>query len=283
METKIKYVIFSAIIKLLRPLVRVLLRNGIPFRTFADLSKWIYVDVALKEFGIQGRKQSDSRVSIITGLSRKEVRRLKRMEQLSDAATIDRYNRGASVITGWIRDKRFTNAKGQPQALKFEKGRVTFSDVVKSFSGDVPARAVLDELLSVGAVQVLEDGKIQLLTRAYIPFKDEPEFLSILGTDVAHLIKTIDHNMTRKAGEAFFQRKVSYDNLPIEAIPELRRLSATLGQKLLETMDRWLSEHDRDVNPNIGGKGCIQAGLGIYYFEEDLEKEHPGSKKEGKL
>lgn len=278
METKIKYAIFSAIIKLLRPLVRVLLRNGIPFRTFADLSKWIYVDVAIKEFGIQGRKQSDSRVSIITGLSRKEVRRLKKMEQLSDAATIDRYNRAASVIGGWIRDRRFTDAKGQPQALKFEKGKVTFSDLVKSFSGDVPARAVLDELLSIGAVQVLEDGKIKLITRAYIPLNDEPEFLSILGTDVAHLIKTIDHNMTRKAGEAFFQRKVSYDNLPIEAIPDLRQMSATLGQKLLERMNRWLSEHDRDVNPTIGGKGCIQAGLGIYYFEKDWEKEHPESK-----
>jgi hypothetical protein len=277
METKIKHALFSAITKLLRPLVRILLRNGVPFRTFADLAKWIYVDVAMKEFGIQGRKQTDSRVSIITGLSRKEVRRLKTLEQLSDAEAIDRYNRAARVITGWIRDRRFTDARGNPRALNFEKGRANFSDLVKSFSGDVPARAVLDELMSVGTVEFLEDGKIKLLSRAYIPLSDEPAFLSILGTDVAHLIKTIDHNMVEKDGQPFFQRKVSYDNLPIEAIPQLRRMSAGLSQKLLERMDRWLSAHDRDANPATKGRGRMRAGLGIYYFEEDWEKEHPDS------
>ncbi len=277
METKIKQALFSAITKLLRPLVRILLRNGVPFRTFLDLAKWIYVDVAMKEFGIQGRKQTDSRVSIITGLSRKEVRRLKTLEQLSDAEAIDRYNRAARVIGGWIRDRRFTDARGNPRALYFEKGRVNFSDLVKSFSGDVPARAVLDELMSVGAVEVLEDGKIKLLSRAYIPLSDEPAFLSILGTDVGHLIKTIDHNMVAKGGHPFFQRKVSYDNLPIEAIPQLRRMSAGLSQKLLERMDRWLSAHDRDANPAVKGRGRMRAGLGIYYFEEDWEKEHPDS------
>jgi hypothetical protein len=102
---------------------------------------------------------------------------------------------------------------------------------------------------------------------------DEPEFLSILGTDTAHLIKTIDHNITGKPEERFFQRKVSYDNLTEEAIPALRRTSARQCQKLLERLDRLLSEHDRDVTPSIRGSGRMQAGIGIYYFEEDLSKD----------
>lgn len=281
METKIKHILLSAIIKMLYPLVRVLLRNGITFRTFADILKWIYVDAAIKEFGIQGRKQSDSRVSIITGLSRKEVRRLKKMERLVNAEATDRYNRAASVISGWIRDRRFRDAKGQPRALKFDKGKDTFSDLVKSFSGDVPPRAILDELKNVGAVENLKDGRIKLLTRAYLPSFDEPEGLRILGTDVAHLINTIDHNICGNFKEPFFQRKVSYDNVPEEAVHNFRKLSAEKSQQLLEILDRWLSEHDRDVTPSIKGTGRKQVGLGIYYFENDLDQKFPDSGNKG--
>jgi hypothetical protein len=275
MDPKVKNALFAAILKIIRPLVRILLRNGVPFRTIADLIKWIFVDVALKEFGIAGRKQSDSRIAIITGLSRKEVRRLRKVTQPSDAEEIDRYNRAARVISGWIRDRRFTDAKGHPRLLPFDKAKNSFSDLVKFFSGDVPARAILDELANVGAVKKLKDGKIKLITRAYLPVGDEPDFLSILGTDTAHLITTIDHNIIRKPEERFFQRKVSYDNLPEEAIPIFRQLSARQCQKLLERLDEWLAEHDRDIKPSIRGKDRMLAGIGIYYFQEDLSQEKP--------
>jgi hypothetical protein len=281
MDAKANRALFAAILKLLRPLIRILLRNSVPFRIFTDLAKWIYVDVALKEYGIAGRKQSDSRVSIITGLSRKEVRRLKKVEQPTDEDAVVRYNRAARVISGWLKDRRFVDDKGQPRPLYFDEGENSFSDLVKTFSGDVPPRAILDELINVEAVKKLKDAKIQLLTRAYLPIGDEPGALSILGTDVAYLIRTIDHNIITRLDKRFFQRKVSYDNLPEEAIPAFRRLSAKRCQKLLERLDRWLSEHDRDLKPSIGGKGRMQAGIGIYYFEEDLSKDQPEEDHKG--
>ena len=117
METKIKNALFAAILRILRPLVRILLRNSIPYRTFADLARWVYVDVALSEFGIEGRKQTDSRVSIITGLSRKEVGRLKNSVRDSDEEALYRYNRAARVIAGWVKDGRFLDTNGAPQPL----------------------------------------------------------------------------------------------------------------------------------------------------------------------
>jgi hypothetical protein len=182
------------------------------------------------------------------------------------------YNRAARVIAGWVRDKEFTDAAGEPLALSQAGATGSFSLLVKRYSGDVPARAVLDELLRVGAVEHLDDDRIRLLSRAYVPRTSDLDKLDILGADVADLITTIDHNLQRGAADPRFQRKVMYDNVPEESIPLFRALSAAQAQTLLEKMDEWLSQHDRDVNASVKGAGRMRAGIGIYYFEEKLEQ-----------
>ena len=263
----------AAVLRLFRPLVRILLRNGVSYRTFADFAKWVYVDVASKEFGIKGRKQSISRVSVITGLSRKEVKRVRELPRPDDSASIERYNRAARIIAAWRRESNFLDGEGQPAPMPMEGTGATFSELVKRFSGDVPARAILDELIRVGAVERLEDGRVCLLIRAYIPEGSDADKLHILGTDVGHLISTIDHNLKPDPIGPLLQLKVAYDNLPDEVLPEFRKLSAKRAQALLESLDRWLAKRDRDVTPTVKGSGRNQAGLGVYYFEEPYPKE----------
>lgn len=267
----------AAIMRLLRPLIRVILRNGMSFNAFSNLAKQVYVSVAMQEFGIPGKKQTISRVSILSGLSRKEVQWVmsQGVTAAAEEASYERYNRAARVIAGWVRDRDFLDNAGDPIALGQEGGKVNFNLLVKRHSGDVPARAVLDELLRVGAVERLQDGRIRLLSRAYIPRTSDLDKLEILGTDVSDLIHTIDHNLQQGATDPFFQRKVMYDNLPVEAIGAFRALAAEQAQTLLEKMDQWLSQHDRDVNPSVNGTGRMRAGIGIYYFEENLEQQ-PG-------
>jgi len=177
------------------------------------------------------------------------------------------------VIAGWVRDREFSDAAGDPMALGAEGAGASFGLLVKRYSGDVPARAVLDELLRVGAAERMGDGRIRLLARAYIPSTSDLDKLDILGADVADLIATIDHNLQRGGSDPRFQRKVMYDNVPEESAAEFRALSAAQAQALLEAMDKWLSQHDRDANPSRTGKGRVRAGVGIYYFEENLEQQ----------
>ncbi len=263
------------ILKILRPLVRILLRNGISYGTFADLAKWVYIDVARQEFGIGERKQSTSRISILTGLSRKEVTRVGKLKPPSDRESAERYNRAARVIASWMREHEFTDQEGQPAILPMSGKGATFSELVRRFSGDIPARAIRDELMRVGALEQLEDGRIKLRARAYIPKTSEADKMHILGTDVRHLISTIDHNLRPDVPEPFFQRKVAYDNLPQEVLPQLRTLAGRKAQALLETLDRWLAGHDRDTNPAVAGTDRKRAGIGIYYFEEPFSEEDP--------
>lgn len=256
---------------LLRPLVRVLLRNGIPYAAFAEIARRVYVEVAEKDFALPGKQQTVSRISTITGLTRKEVARIQSAEAADPAAPAERFNRPARVIGGWVREKRYRDRRGRPADLPMEGESGSFSALVREFSGDIPPRAIADELARVGAIEILPDGRVRLLTRAYIPRGDQAEKIAILGTDVADLIRTIDHNLTCAPGEAYFQRRVSYDNIPRELLPELTKTLSRKAQSCLESLDRTLAAADRDRSPRVKGSGRVRTGVGIYYFEERSE------------
>ena len=256
--------------RLLRPLFRLLLRHQVPFGAFEELAKRAYVEVALNDFGIPGKKPSISRASILSGLTRKEVQRLLATADdaaASDALDSERYNRAARVLTGWIRDGQYLDAKGQPKALSVD-GDDGFAALVRRHSGDMPARAVLDELERVGAVRRRDDGLIELLARAYVPRSSEADKLAILGSDVADLIDTIGHNLDVGETDPRFQRKVMYQSIPVSALPAFRKRSAANAQALLEKFDQWLAEHDVANPPGHPGAQRARVGVGIYYFEE---------------
>jgi hypothetical protein len=258
----------ATVARILRPLVRILLKNGISYRTFADIARSQFVEIAQKEFGVAGRKQSVSRIAVITGLTRKEVSRLLKFSVPSDRRASDRYNRASRVVAGWRRDPDFLNSKGKPDILTVKGLGKTFQQLVTRYSGDVPYRAVLDELRLAGVVACPDENRVKLVKQAYLPQGDEAMKLHILGIDTGYLIDTISHNLRAVESEAFLQRKVLYDNLPDEVLQDLRSLSSKSAQALLEKLDKEISSHDRDVNPQVEGSGRNTAGIGIYYFEE---------------
>jgi len=258
----------AAVRHLLRPLVRLLLRNAVPFKAFAELAKQVYVDVARDDFALEDRRPSISRVSVLTGLTRKDVSRLLAEPRSESPTAMARYSRSAQVLTGWLQDDRFSDGT-DPRPLAFEPD---FRELCRAYSGDMPARAVLDELLRVGAVEERDDGRFAMTERGYVPRTDEREKLHILGSDVADLIATIDHNIERPEA-AFFQRKVAYDNLQAGFLPALRALASREGQALLERLNQEMQLHDADHEPELEGPVGRRAMLGVYYYEEDTSEE----------
>jgi hypothetical protein len=272
MDAATRHTLEAAVLRLLRPLVRLLLRHGVPFAAFERLAKQVYVDVALNDFSLDGRRASQSRVSILTGLTRKDVQRIVSEAPTPAAETVARHNRATRVMTAWLRDPEFLAPDGRPDALPPE-GEGSFAALVKRHSGDMPARAVLDELLRVGAVQRRDDGCIEPLASGYVPRQGQREKLAILGTDVADLIATIDHNLEHGGDDPRFQRKVMYQSLPVDVLPAFREQSGREAQALLEQLDRWLSVHDDDaVEP---GQPRARVGVGIHYFEEPAPPAPP--------
>lgn len=260
----------QAVVRVLQALIRVLVRHGMALPAFVELAKRAYVEVALNDFAIPGRKPSVSRAALLTGLTRKEVQRLVEGQGPGAAETTLPENRAARVVAGWVRDADFHRPDGEPLPLRFDGTEPTFSSLVRRHSGDVPPRAVLDELLRVGTVERGDDGLLRLMSRVYIPRASDAAKLGILAADVPYLIGTIDHNL-QGLEPSRFQRKVMYDNLPTEAMDDFRALTARHAQELIELLDRWLAQHDRDANPAVRGHGRVRAGVSIFSFEELIE------------
>lgn len=266
--------------RLLRPLVRLLLRHAVPFAAFQEIAKRAYVEVALQDFAIPGKKPSAARASILTGLTRKDVQRLLSQPDADAADTGERYNRAARVLGGWLRDANFHDESGKPRPLSTD-GATDFPQLARLYSGDMPARAVLDELLRVGAVRRLDDGRIEPVARGYLPTTSSIDKLQILGADVSDLIETIDHNLQEGAADPRFQRKVMYQRIRVAELPAFRQLGTARAQALLEQLDQWLAEHDVDSPGEHTDEPHARVGMGIYYFEERLTDARPPAAERG--
>jgi len=263
----------AALYRIFQAIARISLRQGLPYDAVAEIAKRAFIDVAQREFTLPRRKQSASRVSVLTGIHRKEIARVLSEEDPEDRLTAKQITASAGVVSGWRRDAAFTDRRGNPLALHFDEGSPSFADVVRRYGkGDIPARAVLDELVRVGAVTRLRDGRLRLTAVAYVPETTSAEALAILGSDVSDLIGAIDHNLA-KGAPAYFQRKVSYDDVPSESLDAIRERVDRDGQAALEKLDRAISRHDRDTNPKVAGTGRKRVMVGIYYYEDDVPEE----------
>lgn len=257
---------------MLRPLVQILLNHEIAHSEFSELAKRAYVYVAYKNFSIPKRKQTFSRVSVITGLSRKEVVRLIQLKENEPTITKGPLNRAIRVISGWFRDPDFLDADLQPKELPLRDSPISFEQLVARYSGGITARAILDELIRVGSVVKLDKNTVKLTHRGYIPDKSESEKIGVLSTHAVDFLTTGAHNLTNDQSEARFQRQVTYGDLPQSAIDEFQKYSHDRCLDLLREFDQWLAEKKKSVNAEID-EPTGRVGVGMYFFNNDKEGE----------
>ncbi|MDZ7771005.1 MAG: DUF6502 family protein [Woeseiaceae bacterium] len=163
MQDTIQRQILNALLQVLRPLARALLRAGIGYREFAEISKAAFVDIATQDYGLRGRPTNISRVAVMTGLTRKEVRRLRDKSAAGEETVVLRSAPMAIILHRWFTEDSFIDEHGLPLALPFESsdGSPSFSGLVRRFGGDVPPGAMRTELKRIKAVD--EDRRVCLL------------------------------------------------------------------------------------------------------------------------
>ncbi|MGI9234119.1 MAG: DUF6502 family protein, partial [Woeseiaceae bacterium] len=169
MTDDLKKRVLDAFFLVLRPVVKIFFRYGISYGEFAEVAKAAFVDVASSEFGIRGRPTNISRVAVITGLTRKEVRRIRdRIEQGHDFILV-KSTPIAAIISRWHAEQDFLDKSGRPRPLEFSDGKNSFSELVRRFGGDVPPGAMRTELKRVGSVDEDEKGRLRIKRRSVIP------------------------------------------------------------------------------------------------------------------
>lgn len=180
----------------LRPLIRILLRHGVSAPEFNEIARSVYVDVALNDnfFQLETRSKTfKSRAAILTGLSRKEVMRLAEYRTLDDLNSIPYSNRVARVLDGWSINPQFQNAQGLPAKLPLRDGANSFHALVKKYSGDVPPRAVLDEMVICGAVEIVKRDQVRFLAYQHFNKAGAAPDLDELASLAGHWIEALDH------------------------------------------------------------------------------------------
>lgn len=259
--------------RVLRPLVGLLLHYGIPFQLLAELLKSVYVEAAQASPG-EG-KLTQSRISLMTGVHRKDVRRL--MGRQSDAAEIPAdVSLGVQIAARWLSDRDLTDAEGEPLALPrlaSQGGERSFEGLVARVSKDIRSRAVLDEWLRLGVVSVDAEDRVQLRADAFVPEKGFEEKVFFLGQNLHDHIATAAANVIGR-GPARLERSVFYEGLAVESVAELAHLAERHGMHALVELNRRAAElQQRDQAAHTGGR---RMNFGLYFYEEPDAPEGGG-------
>ena len=274
MVRSVKRDLLAGFRRILRPLVRILLRSGVNFLEFAEVAKAAYVEVAAMDFPVSDRRMSQSRIAIVTGLSRKEVARVITDEGKDHSEEDEsKFNRVIRVLAAWHMDSEFTGPYGIPLELEFENdsGKPSFQTLVRKYSGDMPARAMLDELLRVEIVhQDSTTGLLKVLGRTYIPEKLSLESIDHLAKVVSHLAETLDNNLKLdETQKGLFERTVETDR-PV-VWPDVWTFDEYVRDRcpqLLEEFDAWLLS--RSKLERAQSEDRVKVGLGMYIFVEQV-------------
>ena len=108
----------------------------------------------------------------------------------------------------------------------------------------------------------------------YLPDQEELEKLKVVSEEVYYFLKAIEHNMDAPFEESYIQLSAKCDNLPNEIMEDLRKTSTEKGRSFLQDLAGWMSQYDRDQNDKVFGTGRRRGVVGVYYYEEEVDKDN---------
>lgn len=276
MESSHKIRLARAVVDILRPMIQLLIRHEFTHSELNDLIRQTYVEVAYDKYKLPDQDMNVSRVAVLTGLSRKEVVRMRDGLGKSESRLKLKPNRAQRVVHGWLNDSEFLDKQKNPLDLpvknsKGGKEHGSFVALVKRYSGDITYGVVLDELNYIGVTAQPDAKTVRLVNSAYVPRKDEQEQVRVIATSVSDLFKTAVHNIDAPEDDMRFQRQVIYTDVNEEFVEAFQNLSSEKAALLIEQLNKKLakSQEKSEKKPSSVQK---RLGFGLYYFEEPSSK-----------
>ena len=266
-----------AVRRILYPLVHLLLKTGMTFPQVAELLKEVFIEVADKEFRLDNKKQTQTRLSFLTGVHRKDVKRLHNVAR--DWEEPENVSVGVRLVAKWRREPYYQDDEGRPLKLplkgKEADSKPSFEELVESVCRqDIRPRVILDEWLNLGIVVLDDEKKVQLVTEAFIPRDGLNEKAFFVGHNVADHLSAASLNLLNDTPE-FFERCVYYDDLSYESIAELQEMVAEQGMETLKALDKRAMELKiGDMAREKTEQGTQRVNIGLYFYHEDKKEDN---------
>jgi hypothetical protein len=259
--------------RVLQPLVRLLIRAGVTFPMLADLLRGLYVEVALREVLGDARSRTDSRISLITGIHRKEIRHLRESEAPLDDIPAA-LGHSSLIVARWLGTPATSDGAGGPRPLPRTAdtlGQPSFESLVTSVTTDVRPRAVLDDFLAQGLVTKGADGLIHLHMAAFLPRPGDERQLFYFGRNLADHLAAASANVMATGPAPYFDRSVHYDGLTAAQAATLEAAARKASQTLLLEINRMALAMLQAAQAESPSPATRRVNLGVYIYADDAQ------------
>lgn len=249
----------------LMPLVAMSIRHNVKLADFIDVLKECFVEAAQKELEANRRPVSASKVSVMSGVHRRDTSSILKRGSPNTASI----NLIAKVLGLWQYKRSYQNADGTPKILSIEGRGSQFAKLVNEVSADLNPYTVLFELERLQAVRRTTRG-VELNAKLYEPAGDVAEGLSLLAGDVADLCESVGENIFARERSPNLHIKTSYDNIPRSAQPEIREWLLNEGRLFHERARDYLSRFDRDLSGVTDTSDRSRVAVGTFSRIENI-------------
>jgi hypothetical protein len=253
----------------LTPLARTLLRCGVSYTEFADLSKRAFVEAASQDYGVRNRPTNIARVAVMTGLSRKEVSRIRGEASSIRQADLPYRNIPAEILHRWHTDPEFLTSAGSPKPLPFSSRHTSFTSLVRTVTGDIPPRALERELTRAGALKTVHGQKLLPVTREFVPDAANEKLIEGLQFGLRRLAETVCYNADPKnAKSPHIQRIVHTGGIAASDLSLVRESLAAIVAGFGRQIDDYLTAFQgKPYRGRRESEGRYHVGVGLYYFD----------------
>jgi hypothetical protein len=264
---------------MLLPIARMLLKSGFGAGELIQAAKQASVRAALIEVIPRGSRINVSRLSVATGLTRKEIASLLgrsvNAKPFSEKSTLEQ--RAWRVLRGWHTDPKYRERSGRLVALPFAGKEKTFSTLVRRYGGDVTPRSVLRELERIKVVTKTQSGTLRLRSRAL----HSRSLLVQQLSDVARIFTDFAATVAGDNQEGHSRGFFGFKDAVVPSLDQAALFQHTFAERgaiLLESFEQWQKGQTRPLSRALPStKAKVRVGLGVYLVQDRSKLEEHDS------
>ncbi|MGD1880952.1 MAG: DUF6502 family protein [Paracoccaceae bacterium] len=260
----------KALTGILRPLVRALIAQGLTAPAFYRIVKQTYVEVAAEDLG---QSATDSRVSVMTGVHRRDVKDFRNPEDSAEKAARQKISMLAMVIGRWMSHEQFCDDDGKPLDLpRTSETGPSFERLVASISRDVRPRTILDELLRQQII-ALDGDVVRLLVEGLVGSDDMEQKLHFFSRNIGDHMNAAVENLLSET-PPHFERAVYYTHLTEASVDDIETEARQVGAEALRSINAMAATHQGTDHTKAEAQHRFR--FGVFFYKEDESAEGKG-------